>query len=577
MEKSIKEHIEELFADIPLTEETEEIKKQTMRKALDCYHDAVVEGKKPETACKKAIDQIGDVKLLVEHQNSISQRRADSVFTKADVRKSKHKQGLLMGAAVFLYINCLTPSFWMDSLLAPVLIFLLAAAATVLIVYNKNTKLPQYTGVDLSQEEKTAINRKSAIIKALGIIFCVFAAISAFLQSKLLFSDSLLNTVLFLTVGVGVGLLVYNKCGKIYYTDKTALINQSYEKWEAEKTPKSRRLRSCRCVLWLAAVALYLCLNMTTAALFATWLVFAAAFAVDRVLKNIIAEKDKTKTIIFAVLSVIIVLVLAAGIMIGTSNKNLDIINLGSGNVSYENADMYSVGNVSLEQDITDFEINWTDGTVDIAAYDGDTLEITEDGDFSDQAKLRYYQSGGKLIVQYCKSNIGISSDIPHNKKLQIKIPSKSAAKINEIKISTTSAQVQTSGIKAKTVTVDNISGSLSCADTTAETLKFSSVAAGCTFEGVCENLIFDTTSGNLTAVCGKQPASLKASSLSGNVSLNLPADSQGFTAVLSSLSTDFETDFFVTESKKGYSFGDGSALYNVDTINGKFSIMQSK
>ena len=111
MEKRIKEHIEELFADIPLTEETEEIKKQTMRKALDCYHDAVVEGKKPETACKKAIDQIGDVKLLVEHQNSISQRRADSVFTKADIRKSKHKQGLLMGAAVFLYIICVYNTF----------------------------------------------------------------------------------------------------------------------------------------------------------------------------------------------------------------------------------------------------------------------------------------------------------------------------------------------------------------------------------------------------------------------------------------------------------------------------------
>ena len=189
--------------------------------------------------------------------------------------------------------------------------------------------------------------------------------------------------------------------------------------------------------------------------------------------------------------------------------------------------------------------------------------------------KMRYYQSDNKLIIQYCESGSSLSANTAKNKNLQIKIPFALAEKLHEVSISATTGTILLNGINSESILVDNVSGNLSCENTTADTLKFNSISGSCDFAGTCSNLYFDTTSGDLMMDCQKQPANLEANSMSGNIDVLLPADSPGFTATLSSLNTDFQTDFFVTQNDKGYAFGDGSGRFSVNTISGDFSVMQ--
>ncbi|MGI5824136.1 MAG: DUF4097 family beta strand repeat-containing protein [Bacillota bacterium] len=575
MENKIKEYIAGLFKDAPPTAETEEMQSEILRNTLDRYHDFIVEGKKPEIAYKKAVDQIGDVEKLLERQEDIKERRSLHQFDKASVLKAKHRQGLLMGTAVFLYINCVTPALFLGGaaadFLPSALLFVMIAAATGLVVYNQNTKLPKYTGIVLEAEEKDGFRKKSALRAALGVMLCILAVVPVILM------ESGGTGLLLICVGLGVGLLVYNKNSAVYETELVSLVNDDYAAWETSQDAAHRKLRVCRCIIWLAAAAFYLASNLLIWAWGVTWLIFLVALALSHAAKGLILTKDKTMVIVWSIAGVALTLVLAGGIFIGSSLIDFDGVNLNAGTVSYDHEELYSVGGAELSEEINALEINWPDGSITAEAYDGDTVQISEDGSGSENAELRYYLDGGRLIVQYCKSNMGVSGDVPHQKNLNIKIPRKTAEKLREIDISSTSGVVNLRGLGAENLTVDNISGGIDLQDMNIKTTQINTVSSDCNFSGVCDNMSFDSTSGSLNMTCGAQPSVLYSSTMSGNVYLVLPAETAGFTATLSSLSTDFETDFFTSVSGDGYVYGDGSGDFSLDTVSGKFSVMQQK
>ena len=153
------------------------------------------------------------------------------------------------------------------------------------------------------------------------------------------------------------------------------------------------------------------------------------------------------------------------------------------------------------------------------------------------------------------------------------------AEKLTDIEVASTSADISLKGLTAETMSIDKISGNISCEDCQITTVDISTVSADCNYSGSSEAFSFDTTSGNLvyTAATGTWPQKLTADTVSGNVEMYIPSDMPGFTASLSSVSTYFKTDFFAEESQSGYCFGNGSSQYEVNTISGQFSLMQLK
>jgi hypothetical protein len=582
MEEKIKEYINELFIKAPQTTEFWELKTEILRNTLDRYHDNIVDGKSPEIAYQKAIDQIGDLEELFTKQAEIIDVKTRNNFNKEDVIKAKHKQGFLAALAIFLYINCLVPLILLVNTslqyLALALMFVMIAAATALLVYNNNTKLPKYMDIVLEDYEKERMKKAKALRTALGVAFCILSVVPLTLLDKPEIASDLGAGLMFIFIGLGVALFVYNGSSSIKFENRTLPLSKEYKKWEEGQSTERKKLRIWRCIIWLAAIGIYLVMNVLAWSWTVTWPIFLLALALSMLAKSLILKNnDKTGVILWSIVSILFLIFLIGSIILGMFTTNFTGFSLNLGTVNYENSDMYNVGETQIQDNIQELELNWRDGNLTVEVYDGDTLDISEEGANSEDAKLRYYIDGDKLIIQYCKAAMGLSSDVPHNKSLLIRIPAAKVAEMREIEIDSTSSEVSLLGLTVDKLDISNVSGDINVENCDVGSAEVDTVSADLGFSGKAGQIGFDSTSGNLIFNSNQQPEIVEASTVSGSVQMSLPANISGFTAILNSLSSNLETDFFTTVNNEQYVYGDGSSKFSLNTVSGKFSIMQIK
>ena len=577
MENRIKEYVEEIFAEFPESEQKTTVKAEVLHEALDSYHDFVMAGKKPQHAYERTIDAI-DVEKLADRINAETENPKVvktfevPVFEKADVVAAKKKTAILQALALFLYINCLTPAFFLEGTslitsVAPMGLFLCIAVATILLAYNKNTRLPRHNVIDLTEEEMAENHKKCRLLIIVGIVIIVLGFLSNFVLG---------SPIAVIMYGLGVGLIVYGTNLRFADVDDED-IAIAYKDWEKYQSPVRCKLRVLRCGLWMITLALYLILSIVTNLWYATWLLFPLAGMISNVLGSVLNKKGKFSVVLWSAGSVLIALVLV-GAMFGAS-MDLGAVKINAGTVTYDNAEMYEVGSAEISEDVESMEINWTDGTVTVQAYEGSTVQLIEDENLAEGGKLRYYLDGKKLIIQYCESNLGISEEVPHNKNLVVNIPTAMAESLKDVAISSTASDLILKDFTAETLTIDKVSGDVQCDNLAVVLVSVNSVSADCTFAGSCESFTDDSTSGNVhfTALDNTWPKNISVNNMSGNVEIYLPAEMPGFLAAVSTVSSTFDTDFFVTEEKGGYSYGNAEANYMVNTVSGKVIINQIK
>ncbi len=196
MELKLRQHMDELFSDVPTNRQSVEIKEEILQNITDKYHDLLSEGKSEEAAYNIAIASIGDLDELLE-----SLRGTNPPINDADVsayQEWKKKSSVRTAIAVMLYILSVVPPIIIDSLshserydsLGAVGFFLFIAAATGILVYNRNSKPldPTATITDGSvakdfkkwQESKNNRERafKDVTRAAWGIILVLYFVIS---------------------------------------------------------------------------------------------------------------------------------------------------------------------------------------------------------------------------------------------------------------------------------------------------------------------------------------------------------------------------------------------------------------
>ena len=571
MEKKIQEAVAERFREIPPTEISRGLEEELLREALDRYHDYLVDGKKPEWAYQKTIDQIGDVAELLRRREEVSGRRGQERMPLEELLRGKRKQALLLAAAVFLYINCTTPGQMLNAGGAAAgavafSLFLCLVAASVLITLYQKARLPKYTDIPETETANKEQRRRSIPRLASGVLLLVVASLVVFWPG-----GAAGDALFFVLAGLGVALLVYDRDSRLLYSEKTGRVNAAYEAWRRRQSSAACRLRWFRCVVWLAAAGAYLLLNLRLMSWAVTWLLFPLAWTVCAAAKSLLTDRDRLRIILWSALSLALAIVLVSGLLWGGSLT--EGLRLNASNVSYEHAEQYQVGDAELEAPVHRLRINWLDGQIRVEAYEGDQVEISEEGAESEDARLRYYLNQDELIIQYCKSGLGISSSVPHEKNLLIRVP---AEQLAELEISSTSGRTTLRGVRTEQLVLDTVSGGLTAEDVWAGTLEINTVSGDAVFRGICESALFDSTSGNLEMDCQQELMALTAGTISGGVTLYLPADTTGFTASLSSVSSELETDFFTTVNDDGHLYGDGSGQYRLDTVSGDFRVLQS-
>lgn len=111
------------------------------------------------------------------------------------------------------------------------------------------------------------------------------------------------------------------------------------------------------------------------------------------------------KIIVLGILTLALIGILIVGIL-GNTFRNFPIFGSFS---SYDNADLYQVGNADISaSELSSLSIDWVSGSVKVDVYDGNVIQIREDGasDLSDSDKAHYYYHDGTLDVRYGKRKL---------------------------------------------------------------------------------------------------------------------------------------------------------------------------
>ncbi|MBE6552807.1 MAG: DUF4097 domain-containing protein [Ruminococcaceae bacterium] len=280
------------------------------------------------------------------------------------------------------------------------------------------------------------------------------------------------------------------------------------------------------------------------------------------------------------VLLIVIGCLLAAVLIFGILNAFFGDGTLGWFRYRYDGRD-YTVGEGTVPHaDIKRIELDWIDGSVEIIACDDAFPSLTEsaDGTLAEAMKVRWkVDENGTLSIKYRKSTWFVGFGIGQaNKKLILRIPKSMFADLTALEVETHSADLAISDISAAYFSVETESG-----DVTAERCHFSrceleSVSGEATFLACDINRFSaELVSGDLTLNVAKCPHHVEIETVSGDVELWMPADSD-FTLFYETASGALVSDFSMQTQGDRRVCGTGSASMRIESVSGDVILSQN-
>lgn len=245
---------------------------------------------------------------------------------------------------------------------------------------------------------------------------------------------------------------------------------------------------------------------------------------------------------------------------------------------------------------IQDLSVDWLDGEITIAPYEGREIRIQETSPvgLTEKNSLSYTTKNGTLSISTApvQHMIGISSTRGiSNKTLLIQLPADLVLRDAELAVA--DAEISLSGLHLQGLTIDALDGDIRMADTSADTLDLDcadgdlllencqigamslnnldgdTTAKNCSITSLDLNTASGSFSGDLT-LC---PEAVNVESLDGSVELSLPADSQ-FTASFTALDGAYHSTFPGVFANDTHTVGNGSAQFSMDTMDGDLTIL---
>jgi hypothetical protein len=253
--------------------------------------------------------------------------------------------------------------------------------------------------------------------------------------------------------------------------------------------------------------------------------------------------------------------------------------------LDYADADLYQTGaGEAALRDCEEIEINWVSGNVKLVGAGGHIVRFSEDGAADEKEQLRYLVKDGKLTIQPCAADDGLSLHIP-DKTLTVQVP---YAELGKVTVRTTSADVTASGFQADGFEARTVSGGVRVNDVNAAQLAFGTTSGEIRAAGVqARETRADTTSGEielsgeLGALIGSSVSGgiradsasslrcVKLTTVSGSAALTVP-DLNGFTVKFDTVSGSLKSDF---SDRTPYVHGDGAADFTFRTVSGSVNL----
>ena len=284
------------------------------------------------------------------------------------------------------------------------------------------------------------------------------------------------------------------------------------------------------------------------------------------------------RIIIWSLVAVLLTSLLVVGISSSPSSFFSGDWSLGGIGVTYKNSALYNVGGGTVTDEFQSIKVNWTNGKINIEAYDGEDTVISETEVAEKENKLRWRVEDGVLKIQQMAAGMRFGLKQTPKKTLTVKIPSNVAEGLKAVTSDSVSAEVTITGISASDkIEIDTVSGGANLKNIKTEKLDIDTVSGSIKAAGEFTELESDSVSGDVTVSSATPLKKLDCDSTSGNIRLTIPKNS-GFTLKADTVSGDISCGLpTVSESKNRRVCGNGSADFETDTVSGDLIIMSAE
>lgn len=284
------------------------------------------------------------------------------------------------------------------------------------------------------------------------------------------------------------------------------------------------------------------------------------------------------RIVIWSLVAVLLTSLLVVGISSSPSSFFSGDWSLGTIGVTYKNSALYNVGGGTVTDEFHSIKVNWTNGKINIEAYDGEDTVISETEVAEKENKLRWRVEDGVLKIQQMAAGMRFGLKKTPKKTLTVKIPSNVAEGLKAVTSDSVSAEVTITGISASDkIEIDTVSGGANLKNIKTEKLDIDTVSGSIKAAGEFTELESDSVSGDVTVSSATPLKKLDCDSTSGNIRLTIPKNS-GFTLKADTVSGDISCGLpTVSESKNRRVCGDGSADFETDTVSGDLIITSAE
>lgn len=280
MKDQIRIYLENLFRAAPQTRRAKEMQEELLANLYAKYDDLINQGRTEQDAYNITIGGIGDInELLKDIEN-------DKIYNYSRKEKEKQRSAILVSFSVALYIIAVAAVILCgiigeqinNSLLEEigvVIMFIIAAGATGLLVYNGMSKT-KYTKSDDStveqyKEKVTTNDNNKQIYHSLVATLWPLTVVVYFLVSMFLGWWAFSWNIFILAAAIQslIKLIFLNKSGNATNKQKMSAVSG---------------------ILWPSIVVVYFVISFMTDAWYCTWLVFIIGVAIQALLKVIFSE-----------------------------------------------------------------------------------------------------------------------------------------------------------------------------------------------------------------------------------------------------------------------------------------------
>lgn len=254
---------------------------------------------------------------------------------------------------------------------------------------------------------------------------------------------------------------------------------------------------------------------------------------------------------------------------------------------TYTQSNRYTAGEAEISKRVKELDIGWVDGSVTVEYHNGSNVELTETGSGrASNTKLHWYLEGKTLHVRYAAS--GTNLNTVKNKHLTVKLPRD--LELDQLKISSASAEVAADGIVAERIDINSASGrvalrqageadeikvNIASGDVAvkveqADRLNINSASGKVIVDAAqVDEVSVDTVSGDVTMQLASAPDQVKCNSVSANTTFYWP-ELEGFSVKVSSLSGRVGGSLDLRqEDKEEYEYRGGGCDIKVSTVSG--------